>query len=251
MEKIIDYRDYRLNKKEMLRFALVGYTAFAILAYLFYKSIIVSLILGFAFVFLERYYREYKGSKLREKLIVQFKDLLYCISGSVAAGRYMNEALLEGEDVLKSIYGEKSLLAVELGNINKSIVKNRADAEEALSDLAKRSGLDDIRNFVEVYSICKETGGDMQKVVTDTAGMIAEKMQMKKEIKTLMAQKQFEARIVSVMPVAIILFLNLISPDYLQPLYESIQGRLIMSIALLGFLLSGIWMFKLTEVEVK
>ena len=89
----------------------------------------------------------------------------------------------------------------------------------------------------------------MQKVISEAAANIADKMRVKKEIRTLMAQKRFEARIVSLMPIAVITMLNLISPDYLQPLYGGIQGRLIMTAALAGFVVSCLWMFRLTEVE--
>ena len=161
----------------------------------------------------------------------------------------MQEALEEGEIALKVIYGEKSLLADELESINRNIRTSRIDSKDALMELAERSGSDDIRNFAEVCGICRETGGDMQKVISEAAANIADKMRVKKEIRTLMAQKRFEARIVSLMPIAVITMLNLISPDYLQPLYGGIQGRLIMTAALAGFVVSCLWMFRLTEVE--
>lgn len=244
-----EQRRYVPDRGERIIFFAIAYTAGAALLYLFYKSMTVALVLGGLALFSEKYYIEYKSEKRMEKITVQFKDLLYSIGGSISAGRYMEEALEEGEYTLKVIYGEKSLLASEVEKMNRMIRNSRLDSKDALMQLAEKSGSDDIRNFAQVCGICRETGGDIQKVVADAASGIAERMRVKKEIRTLMAQKRFEARIVSVMPVMVIAMLNLISPDYLQPLYESIPGRVIMTGALAGFVISCWWMFRLTEVE--
>ncbi len=244
-----DYKKYKLTKKERMKFIPIAYMSCTLLAYLFYRSIVLSLIFGLLFVFVEKYYCDYLLSKQKEEMRRQFKDLMYSLSSSVASGRYMREALLEAQKNLEMIYGDEALLVKELVGINKSIGASRESIEDVLYDFAERSANGDIRNFVEVYNICQETGGDIQRVISNTTEVILDKMQMQREIKTLMSQKQFEARIVSVMPLVIIIFLNLISPDYLTPLYETIMGKVIMSISLFGFVLACVWMFKLTEVE--
>lgn len=244
-----DYKKYKLSKGERMKFIPVAYVSCTLLAYLFYRSIILSLILGLFFVFAEKYYSDYLLGRQKEEMRRQFKDLMYSLSSSVASGRYMSEALLEAQKNLEMIYGKEALMVKELNGINKSISESRERIEDVLYDFAERSANEDIRNFVEVYNICQKTGGDIQRVISNTTGVILDKMQMQREIKTLMAQKQFEARIVSIMPLVIIIFLNLISPDYLSPLYETIMGRIIMSIALFGFIVACVWMFKLTEVD--
>ncbi len=244
-----DYKKYKLSKGERMKFIPVAYVSCTLLAYLFYRSIILSLIFGLFFVFAEKYYCDYLLGRQKEEMRRQFKDLMYSLSSSVASGRYMSEALLEAQKNLEMIYGKDALMVNELNGINKSISESRERIEDVLYDFAERSANEDIRNFVEVYNICQKTGGDIQRVISNTTGVILDKMQMQREIKTLMAQKQFEARIVSIMPLVIIIFLNLISPDYLSPLYETIMGRIIMSIALFGFIVACVWMFKLTEVD--
>ncbi len=244
-----DYKKYKLSKGERMKFIPVAYVSCTLLAYLFYRSIILSLIFGLFFVFAEKYYSDYLLGRQKEEMRRQFKDLMYSLSSSVASGRYMSEALLEAQKNLEMIYGKDALMVNELNGINKSISESRERIEDVLYDFAERSANEDIRNFVEVYNICQKTGGDIQRVISNTTGVILDKMQMQREIKTLMAQKQFEARIVSIMPLVIIIFLNLISPDYLSPLYETIMGRIIMSIALFGFIVACVWMFKLTEVD--
>ena len=52
------------------------------------------------------------------------------------------------------------------------------------------------------------------------------------------------------MPLVVIMFLNVFSPDYLEPLYVTVSGRLIMTCALAG-LAAAHWMTaKMTDIEV-
>ena len=57
-----------------------------------------------------------------------------------------------------------------------------------------------------------------------------EKMSIDREIEELIKRKKSEGLVIFAMPALIILFLNLTSPDYISPLYETIAGRIIMTI---------------------
>ena len=64
------------------------------------------------------------------------------------------------------------------------------------------------------------------------------------------AQKKFEGKIISVMPLIVILFLNVFSPDYLEPLYTTLAGRMIMTIAIAGLGAAFYLTERLTDIEV-
>ena len=245
-----DYRKYKLNKKEKILFFAGGYGILFFLSYLFYQSIFFSLLVGFSAVFLEKQCCQFMNNRRKKEIILQFKDFLYSLSAAIATGRYITEALIDSETNIKMIYGSDSIMYKELVIMNKQIVENHIPEEAALMDFAQRSGIEDIRSFVEIYSICKATGGNLQKVIASTSDTIMEKIKLQQEIKNLMLEKQFEARIVGAIPIIIILFLNVASPSYLAPLYETILGRIVMSICLLGFIGAIVWMIKLTEDKV-
>jgi tight adherence protein B len=77
-----------------------------------------------------------------------------------------------------------------------------------------------------------------------------DKMEIEKEIRALTAQKKFEGRIISIMPLTVVLFLNIFSPDYLAVMYETFSGRLVMTVSLAGIVAAYRMMMKLTEVAV-
>jgi tight adherence protein B len=80
--------------------------------------------------------------------------------------------------------------------------------------------------------------------------MLVDKIGSEKEIKTLTSQKRFERKIISAMPIVVILFLNLVSPGYIEILYTSLEGRLIMTAALGAIGYAYFLTMKLTKIEV-
>lgn len=54
----------------------------------------------------------------------------------------------------------------------------------------------------------------MVKIMKRTAGNIGEKMEVKREIRTMIAGKRMEAVCMMVVPLGILLYLNTLSPDF-------------------------------------
>lgn len=244
------YLYYELNRNEKIRYLILCGLGLMTIAYLFYHSIILSLLFScLAYPGLSRY-RSYLSEKRRKQIKEQFRDVLYSISASVSTGRQMPEALLEAEQSMKLIYNEDSLIVLELNNMVKRLNEYRESEEEILKDFALRTGIEDISDFVDIYLTCRETGGDFIRVLTKASEIIMDKITIEKEIRTITAQKQFEAKILTAIPLIILFFLQVVSPDYLSAMYDGIKGRILMTLALSSLGFAYFWSMKLTKIEV-
>ena len=94
-------------------------------------------------------------------------------------------------------------------------------------DLGHRSGVEDIQDFAELLALRKSSKGDLTEAAEYTIRILSEKMEAEEELRTLLAQRRLEQRVMNVMPFLILGLLLMMSPDYLRPLYESISGVLI------------------------
>ena len=247
---IRDYSVYEMNDKERILFFGAGYLTAAALMFLFYHSLLLSAVSGFLVVKMKPYYESYKARQRMQKLNVQFKDMLYSLSSSIAAGRQMPEALVEAADALAVMYGPDEPIMMELNHMKRCIIENNESDRELLADFARRSCCEDINNFVQVYIICRNMGGDLEKIIARTSLILTDKMNIEREIKAVTVQKKFEGRLIALMPVAMLLILNLLSPSYIVPLYSGLPGRLIMT----GCLGAGLWglmmMERISNVEI-
>lgn len=231
----IDYDTYILNKKERVKYFSISLSAAFVVSYVFYDNMVVSILLSLIFAFImKKYYIYYLNNKRKEFLKNQFIELLQSLSASISAGRQMGEALEEGLSAIRSSYSSDSPLVIELEYMVMSIKESREEEEQLLKNFAKRVKVRDISSFVEVYAICKETGGDMEKAIVKTSQIIMEKLSIEKEMRVLSAQKKFEGKLISIMPILVIIFLRMTSPSYLDPLYSTLAGRIIMSFSLIG-----------------
>ena len=246
----IDYSGYELSRRERLRFEAAGFLAIASLVYLFYRFLPLSLLAGLGIRRFLPLYKDYLASRRRQELELQFQDLLVSLSASVAAGRQMEEALIEACENLASLHAPETPVMKELHYMRKCILDNHETAPALLTDLARRSASEDIRSFVQVYLTCRGTGGSLEVIISHTSEIISEKMQIKGQIRAIMAQKKLEGRLISCMPAVMLLALNLLSPAYISVLYSCLAGRLVMTLSLMGSL-AGLWLMeRMSHVEV-
>lgn len=246
----VNYCVYELNKKERNRFLILCISGLFAAAFLFYHNFLLSVLFSFLAWPCYNLYRDSLAEKRRRMLTEQFRDVLYSVSVSVAVGRQMTEALYEAEKNMRLIYKEDALIVMELSEIVKRLCVYREAEEDVLRDFASRASIEDITGFVDIYLTCRETGGDFINVLNKASEMILDKTAIEKEINTITAQKRFEIRILSAIPFAIILLLHILSPGYLTVMYDCIQGRLLMTAALMGIGLSYLWSMKLIKIEV-
>lgn len=247
---IRDYSVYELSGKEKIIFCLAGYLCIFTVVYLFYQSFAAAALSGGLVYFILPYGKKYLAQKRMDALNVQFKDMLYSLSASAAAGRQMEEALIEADDNLALLYKDNEPIRKELRHMRISITENKESDKPLLQDFARRSGSEDIRDFVQAYITCRNMGGDIEKMIVKTADIITDKMTIDRQIKVLTSQKKTEGRIISAMPLLMLLALNVFSYSYIAPLYETAAGRLIMTGALALTVYGMFLMEKMSRVEI-
>ncbi|SET28790.1 tight adherence protein B [[Clostridium] polysaccharolyticum] len=187
--------------------------------------------------------------KKKWQLTLQFKDGVVSLSNALAAGYSIENAFHEAVIDLRLLYDENSGIIKEFQKIEQQIRLNR-NVEELLMKFGMQAGIEDIKDFAEIVMTAKRTGGDLIKIMKTTSNSIGEKIEVQREIQTLIAAKRFEGNIMTVIPLGIILYLKLCMPGFLRPLYEGVAGRGIMSIALTGYVLSLLLLRKIIDIKV-
>ena len=162
----------------------------------------------------------------------------------------MGEALIEAEEELSAMYGKDELIMKELRHMRISMIQNKESDKTLLKDFAARSKNEDINDFVNVYVICRSMGGDLERIITHTTEILTDKMAIDREIRALTAQKKVEGRIISLMPFLMLLMMNLFSYSYVEPLYTTAAGRILMTAALAATVWGIYLMEKISDVQI-
>ncbi len=222
-------RQYELNTNEMI-VLVVGITIMSLgISYLMYRNILFAAV-GIPLIpWARTMLSEKLADRRRRKYLSEFKDFLFLSSTSIGAGRSMKDSIAEAIPTLRSIHGRDSILARELDKVYERIDLGGENDVLVLSEMANASGLEDVYDFVTIYSICKSTGASLIIALNKAASVIIDKMTIEREIEELVRRKNDEGIVIFLMPIIVILFLNLTAPDYISPMYETLAGRIIMS----------------------
>lgn len=246
---IQNYNIYRFSMKENLIVIAQGMAAIFILGFLFYRNLL-GVILLVPLVYLYRKRKVRSLSKDRKwKLNLEFKDGIQALSAALEAGYSAEYAMDEACKDLRRIYDESAMVIKEFHYIINQLRMN-ITLELALNDFAKRTGIEDIDSFSEVFGTAKRTGGDLIQVIKISSSIISDKIEVKREIKTLITAKRLEANIMKLIPLFILIYLSVSSPGFLDPLYHNLLGIIVMTVVLLCYLGAFLIIDRIVDIEV-
>ena len=202
---------WKYEKQELVK----GICYIVMIAWLFFDRIAFAILLiPYLFVFMKQQ-RIHKVHREKEKLRKEFREMMISIGNSLSAGYSIENALKTAKNDLE-MYEEHSLLAKEL-----QLLINKLKMNEPVDNL-----------------------------LFDMAEHLSQAIQTKEEIHTMIAAKQMEKKIMSVMPYFILLYVRIANPGYFDILYESFAGVLVAVISLLCLWIADIWAERVTEIEI-
>ena len=245
----MDYSEYHFSWMERIKLILLSFGVTAVISWLFYRSFWGMCIMPFLLFLFQK--REKRGciEAQKKELHGQFVDFLKVVSTSLMAGMSMENAWREAARELEFMHGTSCVLYPEVKEINR-LVENSVPMESVLIDFAYRSGVGDIISFGEVFEYGKRSGGDWRKIIEDTTFRMEEKYETEKEIEVMLAGKRMEQKVMSVIPLVMIAFLQVSSGDYMDVLYGNPIGICCMSICLLVYGIALYLAEKIMKIQV-
>lgn len=235
MQEYVNYGDYHFSCKDIIMCLGISLLLSTIAAWILYKSI-WGLFLGMIiFPLCCSNYKNMQIKKRKKELLYQFKDGMQSVSVALIAGFSIENAWKEALKEMEGLYGKGAYMVEEMRQMNAGIGMNQP-VEQLLYQFAVRSECEDIMEFAEVFRFAKRSGGNFGKIIQNTIGHISEKMEVEREIETVISGKKMEQKIMNVVPVLLLAYLNLTSEEFLAPLYGNLFGVCMMSGAFLAYI---------------
>ncbi|MFR8227562.1 MAG: type II secretion system F family protein [Lachnospirales bacterium] len=227
-QQAINYEEYYLTVKEWALWAAAGTGACGAVAYTFYRSYRIFFVLLPLGLMYPLVHKKQLCQRRKEQLKSQFKEGVLILSASLSAGYSIENALKASVNELTMLYGNQGMLVKEFTWMVRQIGLN-STAEEVFEDFSKRSGIEEIQSFVQVFAVAKRSGGELVAIMNKTADSIRDKIQLHEEIRTMTASRQFEQKIMNLLPFFIILYIDITSPGFFDLMYTTGIGRILMT----------------------
>ena len=240
----------------------------SVISYVFYRSAVALIfLLPLIFPFFD-YKRKKCITERKQKLTLQFREMMHSVIAGLQAGYSVEHAFEHSYDDLVLLYGKNELMPKEAENIKrglrnnrnledllagmyacKYVIENRIPLEKLLSEFASRWQIEEISEFAEVFAIARRSGGNLPGILDDTAQTISNKIDVKRDIATIVAAKKMEQRIMDVVPVGIILYIDATSPGFFEPLYHNLTGEVLMTAMLAIYITAFLIGEKILEIS--
>lgn len=208
-----------LKDNKSIKYFFCGFGKMFFISLLFYKSFIICFLISAVYGKLNISKEIKKQSELwKWKLNLEFRELMLSMSAALSAGYSIENSIREAKKDIEMLYGDRSVILPETEKMIIAI-ENSRPIEKAVSDFAANCQIEDISCFADIFEIAKRTGGNMVEIVKSTAEKIGGKIEVKREIKTMIAAKKMESRIMNIVPLLIIIYFWITSPGFLDCLY--------------------------------
>lgn len=206
----------------------------ALLWYTFTEDVIRSSILVLIGIAAPPIYLMFSISRRRAIFEAQLGDALMILSNGLKAGFSFQQALGSVSRNLPDPIGSEFAVAVREQQLG-------ADLETTLMSIADKMKSMDLKLLTTAVVVQQKVGGNLSEIMDTIAQTVRDRQAVARMVKTITAQGRISGIVVGVLPIVLLVAISMINPDYMNPLFKTDLGRIILIICaameILGFLI--------------
>jgi len=188
----------------------------------------------------------YLRRKSRRRLAAfeeQFPEALDFLARSMRAGHAFTISLRMASEDLPDPLGLEFRTLFNEQNLG-------APLDTALSSLAERIPLLDVRFFVSAVVLQKQTGGNLGEILTRLGQIIRGRFQLKGQVKAASAHARVTALVLTILPAATAVLMMMAAPTYLQSMLNDPDGKKLIAGSIVGQIVGQLVIRKIIRIKV-
>jgi tight adherence protein B len=173
------------------------------------------------------------------KLLSQLPDTFDLMARVIRAGQTMSQALQAVADEFDRPIAAEFSYCYEQQNLG-------LPPELALRDLARRTGLLEVKIFVLALLVQQQTGGNLAEMLEKLATVVRERFRMWAKIRALTAEGRFQAAVLLTLPPAMFFIILFLNRNYAQVLLDH---PLLPVVMLISEGIGALWIRKIVNFD--
>jgi tight adherence protein B len=174
-----------------------------------------------------------------EKLLSQLPDAFDLMGRVIRAGQTMSQGLQAVADEFPPPIATEFSYCYEQQNLGLS-------PELSMRDLARRTGLLEIKIFVTALLVQQQTGGNLAEMLDKLSAIIRQRYRLRGQIKALTAEGRFQAVILLALPIVMFLIFMVMNPAYES---ELLKHPSLIAATLVCEGIGGLWIRKIVNFD--
>jgi tight adherence protein B len=231
-----------IDPRQMLVLNIACMALLGILGYVLFNPLLCVALTIFGFFLPMMMVKHYRKRRIK-RFNTQLVDALQAMSNAFKAGLTFPQAIEHvAREAQPPLSQEFSLFVKE--------VKLGVPLEEALVNMGKRVGSDDLELVVVGTNIARQLGGNMAEMFETMSATIRERFRLEGKIDALTSQGKLQGYIVGAMPILLGLVLNQMRPDLMQPMLNHIFGYILVSLVAVMEVLGMLFIRRIVAIDI-
>ena len=181
----------------------------------------------------------FKRNAHSEKLLSQLSDAFDLMSRVIRAGQTMSQGLQAVADEFSPPIATEFAFCFEQQNMGLA-------PETALRELARRTGLLELKIFVLAMLIQQQTGGNLAELLDKLSHIIRERYKLRGKIQALTAEGRMQAMVLLGLPPGLFLLMLVINRSYAGMLLEHTS---LIWMTVISEAIGGLWIRKIVNFD--
>ena len=173
----------------------------------------------------------------------QLPEALDLIARALKAGHAFTSGIKLAAEEFKDPLGSEFQATLDEINFGSSV-------SDAFKNMSNRIDCPELRFFVVSVILQRETGGNLAEIIESLSRLIRDRFKFEGKIRVLSAEGRLSAAILVVLPLVIALVINMISPNYLEPLFTDPSGKMAAVAALAGVAVGIVFIKQMIKIRV-
>ena len=185
----------------------------------------------------------FKAKRRRKAFAKQLDQTLRIIASALRAGQSLPIAMA-------SVAADMDVpMSQELGRV---VNENRVgrDLVEALLETAHRMQSEDLRWFAEAVAVQRDTGGNLNDIIDVVAVTIRDRAEIREKVNAYASEGKASAWVLMLLPVGLATVYSLMSPGYLDPLFSTLIGGVLVVVSVVLYVVAFFWMRAVINIKV-
>lgn len=189
--------------------------------------------------------RAYAASKLHKTDMLfarQLQDSLALATRSLRAGHPLTGAFQliadECEPPISTVFSD----ILQQQNLGKSL-------EEAIVETSNHHRSPDLKLFAASTVIQIRSGGNVADMMERLGNVIGDRMRLDRKVRVLTSQTQLSKKVLIAIPFLLFIYMYLVQPGYLEPMFSTEVGRMLIVIAIVLLFVGNFVMNKIAELD--
>jgi tight adherence protein B len=241
-ETDVELGGFNLSPLAIAGWTIVGGIVASLAVALWFQSL-WGLLVGFAAPFVTRWIVSRRVRKVRRAFEEQLADNLDVLAGAMRTGHSTMGALSVMVD--SAIEPSKSEFRRVLQDEQLGV-----PLDDALMVMARRMQSYDAEQVALVMRLQREAGGNTAEVLDRVAEVIRGRMELRRLVEVLTAQARISRWILTGLPIFVLVALLFSGGDYLDPMINSLVGRIALVVGAIMVLIGSFWIKQIAKLDV-